>query len=109
METITLQFQSNLKEAIMSFLETLPKKEIEVILENSQLDKEKQELLKQYNDCKKDDLNVYSFEEFEEIVKDPNFEHNKRVLHQRYEELNNGNEKTYTIEEFEQMLLNDES
>ena len=39
METIRLQFQPNLKEKIMSFLAYLPKREVEIILENAKLEK----------------------------------------------------------------------
>ena len=65
METIRLQFESNLKERIMTFLETLPSKEVEITIENTQFKKDKLEIHKQYNAYKNSDCKVYSIEEVE--------------------------------------------
>ena len=65
METIKLKFQSSLKEKIMTFLESLPSKEVEITLENAQFKKDKLEIHKQYNAYKNSDCKVYSIEEVE--------------------------------------------
>ena len=65
METIQLKFQSSLKEKIMTFLESLPSKEVEITLENAQFKKDKLEIRKQYNAYKNCDYKVYSIEEVE--------------------------------------------
>ena len=65
METIQLKFQSSLKEKIMTFLESLPSKEVEITLENAQFKKDKLEIHKQYNTYKNSDCKVYSIEEVE--------------------------------------------
>ncbi len=65
METIKLKFQSSLKEKIMTFLESLPSKEVGITLENDQFKKDKLEIHKQYNAYKNSDCKVYSIEEVE--------------------------------------------
>ncbi len=68
METIRLQFQPNLKEKIMSFLESLPKKEVEIIIEDSQFEKNKAEVHRQYNEYKNGNCKIYSIEEVEAMI-----------------------------------------
>jgi len=68
METIRIQFQPNVKEKIMSFLESLPKKEVEITIEDSQFEKDKAEVQRQYNEFKNGNCKVYSIEEVEEMI-----------------------------------------
>jgi nitrogen regulatory protein PII len=68
METIRIQFQPNIKEKIMSFLESLPKKEVEIIIEDSQFEKDIAEVQRQYNEFKNGNCKVYSIEEVEEMI-----------------------------------------
>lgn len=68
METIRLQFQPNLKEKIMSFLETLPSKEVEITLENAQFEIDKLEVHRQYNAFKNGECKIYSMEEVEDML-----------------------------------------
>ncbi len=68
METIRLQFQPNLKEKIMAFLESLPSKDVEFTLEDKQFEKDKAEVHRQYNAYKNGSCKVYSIEEVEEML-----------------------------------------
>ena len=65
METIKIQFDSNLKEKIMTFLGTLPSKEVEITVEDPHFEHNKKMLQKRYEDFKQGKVKMYSMEEVE--------------------------------------------
>ena len=107
METIRLQFQPNLKEKIMSFLETLPSKEVEITLEDKVFKHNKKSLNARFDDSKAGKIKKYTFEEVENL----NFEETKKRVHESYENLKSGKSQLYDIEDLEAMLdeLNSEN
>ena len=114
METIRLQFESNLKEKIMTFLETLPSKEVEITLEDPHFEHNRKIIHKQYEEFKQGKVKTYSIEEVEKmvfndeevdlIVTNSNFETTKKRVHESYERLKSGSEKLYDIDEADAML-----
>lgn len=75
METLTIEFQPNLKSKIIDLLSTFSKDEVKI----SSIDIDK------------------SF--------DPNFDKNKKMLDKSYERFKSGKAKTYTIEEVDLILV----
>jgi len=67
METITLQYTQAIKEKLMKFLETFPKKDLEIIVERSGFDQVKEELQKDYEYSKSPDAIFYTTEELEKL------------------------------------------
>ena len=68
METIRLQFQPNLRDKIMSFLESLPSKEVDFTLENVEFERAKLEAQRQYDEYKNGNGKTFTIEEVEEML-----------------------------------------
>ena len=68
METIKLQFQSNLKEKIISFLETLPTKEVEITWVDTNFEHNKKVLNERYTLLKEGKSKTYSLEEVDRLI-----------------------------------------
>ena len=99
-ETIRLQFQPNLRDKIMSFLDSLPSKEVEITLEDAQFEINKLEVHRQYNAFKNGECKIYSIEEVEDML----FDDNKQRVQNSYENLKNGKSQLYDIEDLDFML-----
>ena len=68
METIRLQFQPNLRDKIMSFLESLPSKEVDFTLENVEFERAKLEAHRQYDEYKNGNGKTFTIDEVEEML-----------------------------------------
>lgn len=100
METIRLQFQPNLKDKIMSFLDSLPSKEVEITLEDQVFEHNKKVLHARYDDFKAGKIKTDTFEEFENL----SFEETKKRVAASYDNLKSGKSQLYDIEDLEAML-----
>ncbi|MGC4129785.1 MAG: hypothetical protein QM564_09565 [Bergeyella sp.] len=66
MDTITLQYNTSVKEKLMKFLETFSKNELEIVEgKNTRFDETKAELQKDYLAYKNGETELMSLEEFE--------------------------------------------
>ena len=71
METITLQYNQDVKEKLMKFLETFSKKELKIIEENDErFEKTKAEVHRDYEASLKPDAVFYSVEEAEKMLEE---------------------------------------
>lgn len=67
METITLQYNQDVKEKLMKFLETFSKKELKIIDEKDErFERAKAEVQRDYLAYKNNETEFMSFDEFEE-------------------------------------------
>lgn len=71
METITLQYNQDIKEKLMKFLETFSKKELKIIEEkNERFEKVKAEVYADYEASKQPDAVFYTVEEAEKMLEE---------------------------------------
>ena len=71
METITLQYNQDVKEKLMKFLETFSKKELKIIEEKDErFEKAKVEVHRDYEASLKPDAVFYSVEEAEKMLEE---------------------------------------
>lgn len=65
METITLQYNQDIKEELLKVLEKFSKKDLEIVDENPKYDQVKEDLQRSYNAYKKGETELQSIDDFE--------------------------------------------
>ena len=79
METLRLQFDSDLKEQIMTFLDTLPAKNIEVLFEDSFFEETKKRLNKSFESLKSGSCKLYDIEELDKKLAESNLVYENKI------------------------------
>jgi hypothetical protein len=68
METIMLQFDSSLKEKIMTFLESLPSTAVEITMEDAYFENTKKKINASYERMKNGNEEFYDIDEADKIL-----------------------------------------
>ena len=68
METLRLQFDSDLKEQIMTFLDTLPAKKMEIFWQDDTFEHNKKVLNHRYSEFKNGKVKIFTEQELESLL-----------------------------------------